>query len=322
MTADNVRRSLSPLQRDQLAKLQPALRDCLQSADLPEAEKITKKIVSLLTPSGHKTKILQCKNWLFECALEAGEIQYAISGFTGIRKLVSDKTRTHVEATALLGICFIRAGKIEEAKIYLKEAYAAVNKISSTARRQQFQRRFLERVEHECILAGLGNDAVEKLDLDEVHGIAVSLIQNKSTDEISEIIGKALPGESLLFLKTVRSYVVLQIPDADRKLLMPPKEAEKPVVIGKKASVAFKRVAWRSLCSPQSEVYKLWTSSLTAVCNGKLITAAVVTSFSGLKIGDITLAAAISALAMKFSAEVFCERFAPESVMIHISDKK
>lgn len=322
MTVDKTRRQLSPLQRDQLAKLQPALRACVRSAKLAEAEIITKKIVGLLSSTGHKTRILQCKNWLFECALEAGEIQYAISGFIGVRKLVSENTRTYVEATALLGICYVRDNKIEEAKKCLKEAFVSINKITSARRRQQFQRRFLERIEHECILAGLGSGAVAKMDIEAVHEHAISLIQTKSTDEISEIIGNALPGESILLLKSVRSYVVLQVPEDDRKLLMPAKEAEKSTVVGKKASVAFKRVAWRSLCSTESEVYKLWSSSLTAACNGKLVTAAIISSLSGLKIGNITLAAALSALAMKFSAEVFCERFAPESVMIHVSDKK
>jgi hypothetical protein len=313
---------LSRLQRDQLAKLEPALRACMKSANLPEAERVTKRIVGLLGSTAHRARLLQSKNWLFECALEAGQIQYAISGFIGIQKLMSEQTRTHLEATALLGICYLRSGKIDEAKKCLKEAFSCINNIPSARRRQQFQKRFITRIEQECILSGLPKLEKQKLDVDEIHSQAILLIQAKTPDEISEMVGLALPGESILLLKDVRNYAVLQVPDDDRKLLMPSKEAEKPREVGKRATAALKRVAWRSLCSADSEVYKLWSASLTAACNGKLVTVAIVTALSGLKIGNFTLAAAISALAMKFSAEVFCETFAPDSVMIHVSDKK
>jgi len=102
---------------------------------------------------------------------------------------------------------------------------------------------------------------------------------------------------------------------------MPSKEATSPKNIGKKATAAFKNVAWRSLCSPKSEVYKMWSSSLEAACNGKLVTGSVVAALSGWNVGVVALAASVSASAMKFSAEVFCRTFAPESLIIHISEK-
>ncbi|TOQ56144.1 hypothetical protein CGG93_24565, partial [Vibrio parahaemolyticus] len=67
-------------------------------------------------PTGHDTRILQAKNWLFEVAMEAGNLTYAKLGFEGIIKKSSGQTRLHLEATALLAICYIREQNLDMAR--------------------------------------------------------------------------------------------------------------------------------------------------------------------------------------------------------------
>jgi hypothetical protein len=48
---------------------------------------------------------MQSKVWLFEAAMEAGNLDIAEAGFVGVRAKCSKGTRLHLEATALLAIC-------------------------------------------------------------------------------------------------------------------------------------------------------------------------------------------------------------------------
>ena len=79
--------------------------------------------------------------------MEGGQLEFAISGFEGVRKLMSDDTRTHLEATALLGICYLRKGNIDLAKKHLQETVRKINNIQSDKRRRQFHKRLLARIE-------------------------------------------------------------------------------------------------------------------------------------------------------------------------------
>lgn len=304
-----------------LAQLEPTLRNCVRRGDCELAEATATKIIRILQPLGQTARILQSKNWLYECALEAGHVEHAISGFISVRKRASRGTRIHIEATALLGICYIRKKQFPEAKTFIKEAIDSHKRIPSVKRRQQFHRRLLERVEQECILSGLTGLSADKLDVSSVHEHAVVLLRTKSDDEIEEIIGRALPGESILALRDIRQFAILQMPTSEQKLLMPAKDVEKPREIGKKAKTALKRVAWRSLCSPTSDIYKIWSSALSVAYDKKVIATAIVAALGSWNIGSAALAAALSAITMKFTAEWFCEAYAPDSLMISRTDK-
>lgn len=66
----NIKNNLTELQRKQLSILEPQLRSCVKSANLDKAKDITIKLQALLRPTGHETRLLQAKNWLYETALE------------------------------------------------------------------------------------------------------------------------------------------------------------------------------------------------------------------------------------------------------------
>lgn len=99
---------LSDEQRAKLAILEPMLMLAATARDYEKAKDITLRIQNILRPTGHEMRLMQAKNRLFEIAMESGNINIAISGFTGIRQKVSKRTRLYLEATTLLAICYLR----------------------------------------------------------------------------------------------------------------------------------------------------------------------------------------------------------------------
>jgi hypothetical protein len=147
-----------PLSKDQLKRLailEPKLRLCVKAADLTTAKLITAEIQLLLRPSGHETRLLQSKNWLFETAMEANSIAFAKSGFEGTIKKSSEGTRLNLEATSLLAICYLREKNLDKARPLITRAVRNIGNIKSEQRRKQFHSRLIDRLEEECILIGL-----------------------------------------------------------------------------------------------------------------------------------------------------------------------
>ncbi|WP_411835606.1 hypothetical protein ACLBNB_19230 [Pseudomonas chlororaphis subsp. aurantiaca] len=314
--------NLTTEQKKTLAVLEPQLRLCIKSANLEKAKKITFQIQEILRPTGHETRLLQAKNWLYETAMEANSFHFAIMGFEGTRKKSSPSTRLHLEATALLSICYLREGNLPKARQLVSQSVQSISSIKSIERRKQFHKRFLQRLEEESILSGLIDKTSKPLDIDEVNDQAVLLIKTKSEEEILTEMGKAVPKNSLNLLEEIREAYQLRLPASDRQCLPAPLTEKSKEELGKRASSALKRVAWRALCNPKSEIYKAWNQGLSIVYDKKYIATAIATTFGSYSITATMIAASAVALAFKFGAEVFCETFAPESLMIDKKDKK
>jgi hypothetical protein len=310
---------LTESQKKILANLEPQLKLCVKSANLDKAKNITAQIQVLLRETGHETRLLQAKNCLIETALESGNINYAKLGFQGTIKKSSPKTRLHLEATALLAICNLRENNTEIARKLIIKAVESINNIQSVERRKQFHQRLIQRLEEESILVGLIDESLPPIDANEVDKETVRLIMNKTQDQILIEMGNAIPQKSIDLLEQVQQAYTLRLPAPDRKLLPPPLTKDRKDELGKRANSALKRVAWRALCSPDSEIYKAWSQGLSVVYDKKYIAGAIAASFNSFNISALMLAASAAALAIKFGAEVFCETFTPESLMI---DKK
>ncbi|TOQ56139.1 hypothetical protein CGG93_24570, partial [Vibrio parahaemolyticus] len=97
-------------------------------------------------------------------------------------------------------------------------------------------------------------------------------------------MGKAVPKQSIEMLNHVRETYQLRIAHTDKKLLPPPLTEDTKVELGKRANTALKRVAWRALCSPESEIYKAWSNGLSVVYDKKYIAGAIVASFNSFSI--------------------------------------
>ena len=312
---------LSEEQKRALSKLEPALRICVVSADLEKAKEITEKIQAILRPTGHETRLLQSKNWLYETALEAGNLTYAKMGFEGTIQKSSSRTRLHLEAVSLLAICYLRERNIKKARELIVKAVENISNIKSDARRKQFHRRLITRLEEESILVAIVDDEKPKLVVEKVNAETIKLVTSKSQDQILLEMGKAVPRQALDNLADVRDAYQLRLPAPDRKFLPPPLTEETKQELGRRASSTLKRIAWRSICSPDSEIYKAWNQGLSVVYDKKYIVGAIVAAFNSWNITITMLAASAAALAIKFGAEVFCETFAPESMMIDRRDK-
>ena len=194
-----------------------------------------------------------------------------------------------------------------------------INNIKSPTRREQFHKRLIERLEEESILVGLVDQSGQPLELNEVNDQAVKLVMTKSENQIYLEMGRAIPQKSVDILADIRDTYTYRLPAPDRKMLPPPIAGDNKEALGKRASSALKRVAWRAICSPDSEIYKAWSQGLSIVYDKKYIAGAIVASFNSVNISVVMIAASAAALAIKFGAEVFCETFSPKSMMI---DKK
>jgi len=160
------------------------------------------------------------------------------------------------------------------------------------------------------------------LDPSEVEAKAIFLVQRNSEDEILKLIGNSVPAAGLLLLNDVRTYSLEQLPEPDRKLLPSPKKAEEPKNIGRITFALLRRIAWKTFCKPSSPIYKLWSKRLPKFFDEGYFTAAILSTLGDFRIGIPLIASGLAALAMKYSAEEFCELAKPKGMMISRDDRK
>jgi len=215
---------LTELQKRKLKVLEPSLRNAVRLGDYSLAKQITQEIQEVLRRSGHETRLMQSKNWLFEAAMEAGNLQIAISGFIGVHKKCNPQTRVFLEATALLAICHIKEGKIPTAEPLIAQVLEKSKYIRSDRRRRQFKRRIIQRFEEEATLAALKNSGDDLLDIDQIQNEAGFLIQTKNEDEILSDLGRHLPRRVINDLLRIHNFSGKQLPYDERKLLPAPEE--------------------------------------------------------------------------------------------------
>lgn len=308
---------LTKSQLSALQKLEPELRKAVSMAEPELAIEIAGKIQEHFANDRTHHRLLRAKLWAYEASVDANRLTYAESGLIGIRKLTSETTRLHLEASALLSICLLREKKLTESKKIIREVISNINNIISAKTRHQFQKRFIERIEEECILTELIGTEEGPLDVQEVESKAILLLQRSNDDEIFKLIGNSVPVASIQLLGDVRTYSIQQLLAPDRKLLPPPEKAQEPKNIGKTTFALLRRIAWKTFCKPSSPLFKLWSKKIPKVFNEGYFSAAVMSTFSDFKIGAPLVASGLLALVMKYSAEEFCELSKPKSLMIN-----
>jgi hypothetical protein len=314
---------LTDTQKVRLHRLEPALRRAAEKGDLKKAKALAADIQEVLRPTGHETRLMQAKNWLFQAAMEAGELQIAVNGLVGIRRKVKPTTRVYLEATALLAICYLRRQDIEGAKPLMAEALRNETNIKSEKRRRQFRRRLIQRFEEETVLAALSSSDVVSVNAEQIHADAGQMLMTKTEDEILAEIGKAVPPQVIEVLVRVHEYARKQLPASDQKLLPPPAKIQEKREVGSTVLSAAKRVIWRSLCDPEHDVYKLWyEQGMKGLFNQKVLAAAVAAALGGIRVGAYTLMVSATAIILKMGMEIFCETWKPEGIMISLAEKE
>lgn len=316
---------MTKLHESQLAALRPLeaqLREAVAQAESERAVEIAGKIQALFPDDRKHHRLLRAKLWAFEACVDANRLSYAETGLIGVRKLASASTRLYLEASALLAVALLRQKKVADSKKIIREVIGNINNIASDRTRHQFQKRFISRIEEECILAELINTGDGQLNASEIEAKAILLIQHNSDDEILKLIGNSVPSQGLHLLSDVRTYSIQQLPPPDRKMLPPPEKAEQPKNIGRTTFALLRRIAWKTFCKPSSPIYKLWSKRVPKVFNEGYFSAAVVTALGDLRIGIPLIASGLAALVMKYSAEEFCELSKPKGLMISRDDKE
>lgn len=307
---------------DTLRPMERELQKAVSQAEPEKAIEIATKIQALFGNDRTHHRLLKAKLWAYEACVDANRLNYAESGLVGIRRLAGRSTRLHLEASALLAVSLLRQKKAAEAKKIIREVIENINNIASNRTRHQFQRRFIERIEEECILAemiGVDDGALKPA---EIESKAILLLQHNSDDEILKLIGNSVPTAGILLLKDVRNYSLNLLPTPDRKLLPPPAKAEEPKNIGRTTFALLRRIAWKTFCKPSSPIFKLWSQRIPKVFNDGYFSAAVIATLGEYRIGLPLIASGLAALAMKYSAEEFCELAKPKGLMIARNDKE
>lgn len=294
------------------------MRQAVKLGKYERAKLLTHEIQDVLRPTGHETRLMQAKNWLFEAALESGNIEFAISGFQGVQKKAAPTTRLYLEATALLAICYLRKKDLKSAQPLMEEALSDLRNISSESQRRKLRSNLVKRFEEEGMLAALSQLGSSELDfnINAIQRDATIIAQTRSNDEIIMLLGQSTPPHVLQFLKRISDQSRSLLPYKEILLLPGPEADENSLKLGKKVFASLKRVIWKSLCDPESEVYQLWYSDgVKAVLDKKYLTASVVAVFSGYRIGIYALAVHATAIVLKTGLEVFCDVYQPPPIM-------
>ena len=298
-----------------LDNLLPQFKKAIQDRKLSDAKIVASDLQQVLRTLSKMTRLVELKNQLFELALEEQEYDFAIDGFLSNRVLVSNTTRLHLEATALLAIAYLRKTEIEKAKPFIKEVLQNDKVIKTEATRIKFNREIIARFDEECALFSLKTSDKIELNTEELHTQVIKLLNSSTDEQLYIAIGKSLPKLTKDILFEVDSFSKKLLPFKEQKLLPQPEEIIKDEQAGRTVFSAFKRVVYKSLCDPTSEVYKAWyTNAAGSVVDKKYIKAAVGLALAGQGIGAIALALSASVLVIRFGLDIYCERYKPAGV--------
>jgi tetratricopeptide (TPR) repeat protein len=298
-----------------LERLEPQFKRAIMDKNLSDAKIIISDLQQVLRSLNKTTKLVELKNQLFELALEVQEYDFAIDGFLSNRTLVKNTTRLHLEATALLAITYLRISQIEKAKPFIREVLQNDKVIKTEATRIKFNREIIARFDEECALFSLKTSDNLELNTEELHTQVIKLLNSSTDEQLYIAIGKSLPKLTKDILFEVDSFSKKLLPFKEQKLLLQPEEIIKDEQAGRTVFSAFKRVVYKSLCDPTSEVYKAWYTNVAgSVVDKKYITAAVGLALTGQGIGVIALAISASVLVLRFGLDIYCERYKPTGV--------
>lgn len=307
---------LTDKQKERLKILEPKLDAAIQKRDYETAKSLVIDIQNILRPTLHYVRLCHSKNKLYELAIEIGEFEFAISGLKSNLQTLNQRTRTYLETTSLLAICYVRMQEIEKAKPYIKEVLTNQTVIKSERTRSIFRSEIINRFNEEVALCTLKSSSKPTYDEDEIENEVIKIIQNLTDQEIYSQIGQASPKATKDLIFLVYDFSTKQLPSNERLALPSPDQKIKDAEVGQTVFHSVKRVVYNSLCSPDSEIYKTWfNNGMQMVLSKNYIRTAVITCLVNLGIGVKLIAASIIALIMKFGIEVYCDKYKPLGLM-------
>ena len=115
---------LTDKQKERLKILEPKLDAAIQKRDYETAKSLVIDIQNILRPTLHYVRLCHSKNKLYELAIEIGEFEFAISGLKSNLQTLNQRTRTYLETTSLLAICYGRVFPMVSANVLALGAVA------------------------------------------------------------------------------------------------------------------------------------------------------------------------------------------------------
>lgn len=306
---------LTEVQKTRLAVLEPALREAVYTADYRGAKEIAADIQTLLRATGHETRLMRSKVWLFEAALNAGETLTAEAGFRGICAKTAETTKVHLEAKAFLVVCLLRQKRLKEAEPLIAKVLQGKS-IKDSARRKRFIESITTRYQLESYLTAVDGYGHETLDHHAIDAAAIEAVRTKTEDELYAEIAAALPKEVIEFVFRVDQATRQQLTMKEVLYLPSPAQLKKRVEQGRSFFASLKLVIWKSLCDPKSEIYKAWyTNGMAHVLSKKYYSIVVTAVLFDLGFTAKAVAIPVTALLMKLGIEVYCERYKPGEIL-------
>lgn len=307
---------LTDVQRRRLKTLDRQLKRATEQGDFERAKRAFATVREVLQPSGHRTALHERRLWLCEAALGAADYRFAEMGLVSIRGDVSSRTRLYLEATTLLAIVYLRQQRLDEAEKMMSEVFLNDRVIASKASRRRFIKIVLERFREEATLASLVGKGDDDLDPERIQREAGELVNRRNRDELYAEVANSLPVSTRNYLMQVEEATRRQLPSADRQMLPAPQKIIQPSKLGRTVMGALKRVLYRALCDPDSEIHQTWVrEGIGAVLNKTFIGTSVASALGGYRIGIAGLASAAAALLIQIGIETFCEMYEPRTIM-------
>lgn len=309
---------LTEIQKERISRLENALKKSTYEGDLEASKRIIIDLQSIYTATGNTAKLLQAKMRFYEASMDVGNIISAEIGLTSVRTQANRNTRTHLEASVLLAICYLRMKDIKKAEPIIRDVLINDKVITSEQKRIVFRKNAIERFDQEGLLFALRSESDSskiELDYNRLEAEAGDLIRmNYDEGQLFENIGRSIPSSAKSVLLQVDEFAKKQLPSAERIALPSATQVLEDNRVGKTLFSSVKRVLYKSICDTSSEVYKGWyKNGLAGITT--YITMVVADTLTKLNISIRGLIVIIAALIMKFGIGVYCEHHKPLDIM-------
>jgi hypothetical protein len=299
---------------DRLDRLVKQFQSAINKKDLPGARQIMTDLQRVLRSLNKTVKLVEVKNKLFELAMEMGDLDLAIDGFGSNRALMNSNTKIYLETTALLAVSHLRKNEIEKAKPYIKEVLHGKDVIKTESTKEKFIEEVINRFDEEIALAALRMNSTLLVDAKQVEK-DVELALTLTDEQIYAMLGKIAPKQLKGMLFEVDSFAKKQLTFKEAKLLPSSEDLIQDENAGKTIFRSLKRVIYNSLCSKESEVYKMvFTHGLSQINGKRAIIAAIASSIIGLGVAGATVITFAAALVIRFGLDVYCEHYKPSEI--------
>jgi hypothetical protein len=308
---------LTPIQRQRVDSLEIQLKNATAKGDLESAKRVIIDLQPIYTSTGNDAKLMQAKIRLYEASMDLGMLDNAVNGLCSVRIKVNKNTRTFLEASVLLAVCYLRLRSLDKAEPIIRDVLVNDSVIKSNERRKIFRTSVIERFDEEGLLFALKEENQSNLNLDYAlieHEAATLIRSNANEADLFENIGRIVPGSAKNVLLQVDQFSKKQLPSAERIALPSGTQILEDKKVGKTLFNSVKRVIYKSVCDKDSDINKGWVQGgLTTVTS--LIAMLVADTFHNLNIIIRGIIVTTTALIIRLGIAVFCEHHKPADVM-------